>query len=503
MDLLGIAARIAHPHPIDGIRALMQGSIKKNDSLSEAVEKKRYNTFVSNETIGKLQRIANVELKLSGYEKAAGTAEEQLEALRSSGYEGLHEAQRTLQNVYSLASKTRGECARGQLSDLIIDFQREAANGLQHWQTRLVQARSAGNRTEIELAETWIDGCPPQSQTTPPDASHMTITDAFKAAASSNDFTGAQLKRLEDWVVATLALPARPETADAPYVADDFPPLGSATEGTNLRLAQAELVEAVNAVSAYTASAARAPLLSLLTDLQARTGETVIHWLDEHARLDEEAGTAPSSADAAELERVARFLGMTDMDVKLDDVSGTGPENASAIENSRLHPSAASQFSGMSAAESFAKALEMGPPSDAHIHQLVSSFVNRHLLPDRPLQGIPYNANELPDPHKRQRTPSLVAARVDLRDTITMIEACADDAAKSRLLPVLSDLQARVESADTAWQQLYAGYERLYAAESTLNQAEWMARAGIYIGAGAPAPRPVVAAVMKLMAQRW
>ncbi len=501
MDLLDIATRIAHPHPIDGIRALMQGSIKTDDSLSEAIEKKRYNTFVSNETIGKLQNIANAELKLSGYMEAAGTAEEQLEALRSSGFKGLNKAKLTLQDVYSLASKTRGKCARAQLGDLIIDFQREAANGLQHWQTLLEQAKIAGNHTEIELAETWLDGCKSHSQTTASDASQMTITDAFKAAASSNDCTGAQLKQLEDWVVATLALPARPETADAPYVAGDFPPLSRAAGGTNLRLAQAELSEVVKAVGAYPASTARDPLLPLLADLHARVGETMMHWLDEHRRLDAEAGPAPSAADAAELERIALFLGMTDMVEELDDVSETGAEDSPVIKDSRLNPSATLQFSHMSAAESFAKALEMGPLSDVHIDQLVSSFVDRHLLPDRPVQGTPYNVEELPDLYKRQRTPSLVAAQADLRDTITMIEACADDAAKSRLLPVLSDLQARVESADTAWQKLYAAYEELYAEEASLSRAEWMTRARLYIGAGAPAPRPVVAAVMKLMAK--
>jgi len=341
MDLLGIAARIAHPHPIDGIRALMQGNIKADDSLAEAVEKKRYNTFLSQGTIGRLQDIANAQLKLSAHEAPAGTAEQQLEALRSSGFEGLHKAGLTLQYVATLASQTRGKSAREDLHRLIVDFRGQAASGLKYWQSRLDQAKSDGNRTEIELAATWIGG---------------------------------------------------------------------------------------------------------------RTLQSALADLDVSAETLQPQPTSPDT-------------------------------------------------SNMSAAESFAKALEMTPLSDAHIQQLVSSFVNRHLLPDRPVDGTPYNVNELPDPYKRQRTPSLMAARADLRDATTLIEACPDDVAKSRLLPALSDLQTRVDAAEIAWEKLYAAYETMHAEEATPSRAEWMARARIYIEAGAPAPSLVSAAVMKLMAQ--
>ncbi|RRU04556.1 hypothetical protein [Stenotrophomonas sp. 278] len=158
MDLLGIAARVAHLHPIDGIRALMQDPIKPDDSLIEAVKKKRYNTFVSARTIQMLQNIANVECKLQACTQEQGTPAQQLETLRSSEFKGLRDARLTLIDVHCHASFTRGKQASADLKALMVDFQNDVAGGIRHWESRLEQAELKGDSTGIELATTWLNG---------------------------------------------------------------------------------------------------------------------------------------------------------------------------------------------------------------------------------------------------------------------------------------------------------------------------------------------------------
>lgn len=158
MDLLGIAARVAHLHPIDGIRALMQDPIKPDDSLIEAVKKKRYNTFVSARTIQMLQNIANVECKLQACTQEQGTPAQQLETLRSSEFKGLRDARLTLIDVHCHASFTRGKQASADLKELMIDFQNDVVGGIRHWESRLEQAKLEGDSTGIELATTWLNG---------------------------------------------------------------------------------------------------------------------------------------------------------------------------------------------------------------------------------------------------------------------------------------------------------------------------------------------------------
>ncbi|WNH50923.1 hypothetical protein [Stenotrophomonas oahuensis] len=351
MDLLRIAVRIQHLHPIDGLRALMQGRIKTDDSLETAVAKKRYNTFLSSNSIGELQRIANAQFKLSTYNKSDGTAAQQLTALRSSGFKGFQSAGRELEYVENLALQTRGKHARAELQWLITDFQRQAASGVGYWQSRLEQAKSDGNRTEMELAATWLGGMtlrnvlaelavsaetPPKmhawgpsgvdSQTTPLETPRMKITEAFKAAADTHGLKDSQLKELEDWAVATLALPERSASKHAIYVDGKFPPLSPATEGTKLLLAQSELSEVLNAVAAPPAKPADAPLLCLLADLQSRVSDTLIHWSNQRDQLAKEQERVPTLERAAEIERIENLIGATSRGTDLDDVSEAGSD---------------------------------------------------------------------------------------------------------------------------------------------------------------------------------
>ncbi len=337
----------------------MQKNIKDDDSLAKAVEKKRYNTFVSNDSLRKLQNIANVEFKLSISHQTIESAEEQLANLRSGEFKGLHEAELTLIEIHQAADYTRGKYAREEIRRLVLGCRRQAKQAVSYWKSQLEIAKRNGNRTEIALATAWLDGTVPEipqtelavsakapqtqhtsepSEISPQpnlaDTSRMTITDAFMAAAEVHACSESELKQLEDWVVARLALPKRPTSADAPYTAGDFPPVSQAAERTNLVSAQEELSNVARALAADPDNPSSPQLRSLIEDLHSRAGKTAMHWLERHASLDGDAETALSPADEAELERIAQFLGMTDTTDDLDALSEAGSEDSYVTSSS-------------------------------------------------------------------------------------------------------------------------------------------------------------------------
>ena len=181
----------------------------------------------------------------------------------------------------------------------------------------------------------------------------MTITEAFKAAAETDECSQSELKQLEEWVVAKLALPTRPETKEAPYAPSDFPSVSPAAEGTNLVSAQAELSNVAKVLAADPDNPSSPQLRSLIEDLHSRAGKTVMYWLEGHARLDGDADTALSPADEAELERIAQFLGMTGTNDDLDALSEASSEDSYATssssdsEASAIHPHIQARLSGI------------------------------------------------------------------------------------------------------------------------------------------------------------
>lgn len=480
MDLLGIAARIAHPHPIDGIRALMQDSIKDDDSLLEAVQKKRFNTFLSQESHRKLQNIANVEFKLSNFNQTKEPAEEQLANLRSSGFKGLKAAELTLIEVFQAAGDTRGKCARAEIQRLVFGLQRQARQSSSYWASQLESAKRNGNRTDIALATAWLEGCmpetspnelavsvdEPQKQPTPPVASHMTISEAFKLAAETHGFTHSQLKELEDWVVASLALPVRRETTRAPYAPGDFPPLGQAAEGINLVFAQTELSYVGKALAADLDNPSTPQLRSLVADLHARVGATMRYWIDKHASLDGDADTALSPADEAELERIAQFLGMTGTNDDLDALSEAGSEDSyiassnSDSEASRIHSalptgehSARAPASRLSSA--FEQLMAQSHVSYAELTNLTKLFVQVSGIPDLHNDTrAPYQIHEFLAQRARQTPRTILSLREEMQHIQARLSGIDSGLVREFLQKQHFKFNDMIDRAENLWKQV-------------------------------------------------
>lgn len=235
-------------------------------------------------------------------------------------------AAKDLRDAHALLPSFHDDGVRDGIERTLKDFTRILESAFEallnrHQELAAMPDVSAG---ELNAIGKWL-GIPE----TPDEASidndvpygNMTITEAFNAAAETQDLTDSQLKVLEDRIVAMLALPKRSASQDAPYVPDDFLLPSQAAEGTRLFSAQSELTNVANALAANPDNPSSAQLRPLISDLRARTGETVMYWLEKHAILEGDASNLPSPPDVAELEQIALYLGMADLNVPAGDSS--------------------------------------------------------------------------------------------------------------------------------------------------------------------------------------
>lgn len=297
--------------------------------------------------------------------RGEGNARDYRPAVRCiADFRDIPSAIRDLAGIRAFVEGSVSPRLKPQLFELLQTFDKRANRDMGHWVRQEQRAQSEGmSDTEAQKllheAQAWLgkikvpnaaaeDTAPAQtentggesptmhasgpsgvdSQPTPLQTPPMTLTEAFKAAAETHGLTNSQLKELEDWAVATLALPNRSASEDAPYVPGDFPPLGQGKEGTNLLLAQSELSELLNAVAAPPAKPTGAPLLCLLADLQLRVSDTLIHWHSRRDQLIKGQERVPTFGGAAEIERIENFIGATSGDTDLDDVSQAGSSDS-------------------------------------------------------------------------------------------------------------------------------------------------------------------------------
>lgn len=148
-------------HPINEIRALMQGRIKSTDTIEQAIQRKRYNTFVSTNTLKQLKSITN---NATCFPKGGSNelTEKTLDYIRfecESGFMGLNKIDSMLDGYREMASCIQGKGARAAVERLLRDRQLDIGYEIANREIELKEAKRNGDSIRIEIAEVWLNGC--------------------------------------------------------------------------------------------------------------------------------------------------------------------------------------------------------------------------------------------------------------------------------------------------------------------------------------------------------